>query len=250
MDGFSHLTPDERTAMECLRARLRARAEDVVALVEAVVDEVKAAGTPLTVDDGWRCARLMRQADAMVCQLYATPESVIRPPAAPKPARKADNEEAGEEEVGDDDISEDEIARRGRNVIFSIIATGCRIAGFWPNGEPAAEGQPFDAENDEHLARLDVTAVFSTPGPTHENTPDGRLLALRKIVEAINAGVQHAARQSGVWPDGSRFEPEAPDPGYYSVPTNWEQRGRPLCAGESRTAGLPWSVVRKTSPPG
>ena len=232
--------------MEALRGRLRARAEAVVALVETVVDEMEGPREdPLTPADGWKAVRLMRQADAMVCQLYATPDSVIRPPSPAKTGRPAFADD--EDDEPQDEAAKMEAARRQSfDQILRWISAVSGNAGFWPNGEPAGRGERLNQDNEDDLRKLDVTAVFASyPDPE----PEGIAGTQFKIVEAVNASTQHAARHSGHWPDGSRFDPNVPDPGYYSVTDSWGTgRHRKPYEGDGPT-GMPWWVVRKTSPP-
>ncbi len=224
--------------MDALRNRLRARAEAVVALVETVVDEMQGPREePLTPADGWKAVRLMRQADAMVCQLYATPDSAIRPPA---PVKATSTKEAPAEPIPARTLA---VAR-----LSGAIDTHSRSTGFWPSGQPVEPGEPaFKPDKPADLRKLAATPeIVDRPIPADA---DAFMLLQLRLICHFNASTRHAARHSGHWPDGSVFDPEPVDYGYYSISES-ERDGR-LKPGEAPgPPGLPWWVVRKTSPPG
>ncbi len=259
MDSFDHLNVEERAALDAMRAGMRARAERMVACVNALKD-------PETLNYAWRSLRLIRQADAMVCQLYAAPDRVMRPVSARRavsitPAltpQEPENQqvaatsaEAASEPVpvvmpGEiealvcDPMAE--TFRRNTTDFMANVDAHAHAAGFWPNGQTVTKDEPYLA--DFYDLRLICTAEIMESSEAALTGP----LAFKVIqIRNFNASTQHRARHDGAWPDGSMFDPEVVDYGYWCTCNGDLQRAPGEDIGSS---DLPlWEVRRKPPPP-
>lgn len=224
-DDADALKAAARAELEALRARLRAKAARLVEVIETM-------GDPETVPDAWRAVRLVRQADAMVVQLYADPEAVM-PGMARRTATSSRMAEAVEQEV------EARLAHRQRKTdemlraMRALTVGEARDRGFWPNGEV------FD-KDDGSDDRLGPSVDYHLPPPQdiHDHFR-------QYILRRVNASTHHQAKASGQWPDGAPFDPEAENPGYYSISEGEQYR---TSDEDYPIKSMPWWFVRKRPP--
>ncbi len=198
MSQTDHLSPEDRAALDALRCRLRSRAERMVDCVEALQD-------PETLNDAWRGVRLIRQADAMVCQLYTPAESVMRPAALRRMAAPAATPAPVSPVKGPWRMEMEKIVKR-------IETEGLEV-----EAEAEFTLEPAPRPVVEHISELEPQPAL-VPVPANRTTRDEVAERFASNTAELMANIDAAARYAGFWPNGQTVRPEQPAPTRHDDP--------------------------------